>query len=327
MDNTNENETPLFGKKPNAEEPVAAPVVATPETKPEAAPAASVATPIAAPTAKKTSVGLIIGAIITGAALIAAAIVLVIVLINRQPSTSSSDKKSDETSETENKEKKPEKDEDEDEDKKDDDKDEDQKDDDKDEDSDDKDEDENEDEDEDEDDNTSTNNGSDAKSGSYTLGINGKTFKFSNNYVETVKNAVNAGYDMTYQDINYKDQELSKSNLNSYLNSELKYGTEVAIIDANGDDILTIEGIKGSSTKVSDAKFDDIYYAATMQLTLPDGNKVSCYNTTKDEIFNLYGKAEISTLGIVHYTKDGIYYSFHLDDKGTLEAVFLRIDK
>ena len=312
MENTSENETPLFGKKPKVEEPVAAPVTATP-----AAPAA--------PAPKKTSVGLIIGAIITAAALIAASVVLVIVLINRIPS-GSSDKKSDESSKEEKKDepvvdKDDDKDEDEDEDE---DKDVDE---DKDKDEDvDKDEDEDTDEDEEEEDNNTS-----AQTGNYTLGINGKSFKFgSKDFATVVKNALNAGYKMTYQDVNYKDHDLTSSNLDSYLKSEVKYGSEVAIVDANGDDILTINGskdyTKSGTQTVADMKYDNIYYAATTPLTLPNGKKVSCYNTTKQEIFDIYGKTEVSSLDIARYHKDGLNISFHLDDKDTVSAVFIRLD-
>ena len=324
MDNTNENETPLFGKKPNTEEPVVAPVAATPE---EAAPAA--------PEAKKTSVGLIIGAIITAAGLIAAAVVLVIVLVSRQPNTSSSDKKSDETSETKKKEQKPEKDDDED--KKDDDKDEDQIDNDEDEDSDDKDKDEDEDEDEDKDEDEDEDEDSDVSTSGYKLSVQGKSFEFSKDYVQTVKNALNAGFEMTYQDINYKDHDLTKSNLSDYLNAEMvnatkKYGSaKASIVDANGDTILSINGSKDYNKtdvvqKYSDAQFDTIQYSSTQELTLPNGKKVSCYNTTKQEVFGIYGKAEVSSLNIARYHKDGLNISFHLDDKDTVTAVFIRID-
>ncbi len=309
MENTSENETPLFGKKPKVEEPVAAPVTATP-----AAPAA--------PAPKKTSVGLIIGAIITAAALIAASVVLVIVLINRIPS-GSSDKKSDDSS----KEEKPaiepvdddNKNEDEDEDEDvDEDKDEDE----------DKDVDENEDEEEEQKDEEDTDTS--AQSGDYSVSINGKSFKFGKDYATTVKNALDAGYEMTYQDVNYKDHELTKSNLADYLKSEVKYGAEASIVDGNSDDVLTINGAKDYSKSgtqtVADMKFDNLYYSATMPLTLPNGKKVSCYNTTKQEVFDIYGKAEVSSLNIVRYRKDGLNISFHLDDKDTVTAVFIRID-
>ena len=310
MENTNENETPLFGKKPKVEEPVAAPVTATP-------------TAPAAPAPKKTSVGLVIGAIITAAAFIAATVVLIIVLINRIPS-GTSDNKSDDSSKEEkpaiepvdnDKDKDEDKDVDEDEDE-DEDKDVDE--------DEDKDEDDEEEEEDEEEVDTS------AQSGDYSVSINGKSFKFGKDYATTVKNALDAGYKMTYQDVNYKDHELTKSNLADYLKSEVKYGAEVSIVDGNGDDVLTINGTKDYSKSgtqtVADMKFDNLYYSATMPLTLPNGKKVSCYNTTKQEVFDIYGKAEVSSLNIARYRKDGLNISFHLDDKDTVTAVFIRID-
>ena len=306
MENTSENETPLFGKKPKVEEPVAAPVTATPAAN-------------AAPAPKKTSVGLVIGAIITAAAFIAATVVLIIVLINRIPSGTSNNKSDDSS-----KEEKPaiepvdnDKDKDEDE-NVDEDEDEDE----------DKDVDENEDEEEEQEDEEDTDTS--AQSGDYSVSINGKSFKFDKDYATTVKNALDAGYEMTYQDVNYKDHELTKSNLADYLKSEVKYGAEVSIVDGNGDDVLTINGTKDYSKSgtqtVADMKFDNLYYSATMPLTLPNGKKVSCYNTTKQEVFDIYGKAEVSSLNIARYRKDGLNISFHLDDKDTVTAVFIRID-
>ena len=306
MDNTNANETPLFGKKPQVAEPVAAPVTATPAAAP------------AAPTAKKTSVGLIIGAIITAAAFIAASVVLVIVLITRQPNTSS--KKSDESSEEKKEEEKkptPSEDEDEDEDK-------------------DDDEDESEDETEDNDVEDHRDELTITGEKSFTLGVQGKSFKFSNDYVKTVKNALNAGYEMTYQDIEYKDHALTKSNLDSYLDSEMANSTksyrsaEVSIVDGNGDTVLSINGTKdyskGLPQKYSDAKFDTISYSSTLELTLPNGKKISCHNTTKQDIFDIYGETEVSSLDIIRYHKDGLNISFHLDKENTVTSVYIRLD-
>ena len=300
MDNTNANETPLFGKKPKVEEPAAAPVTAAPAAAP------------AAPTAKKTSVGLIIGAIITAAAFIAASVVLVIVLITRQPNTSS--KKSDESSEEKKEEEEkptPDKDEDEDEDKDDDENEDEDKDDDEDEDE--------EGEDEDTEDEQPAANGS--------VSINGKSFKLSTDYVTTVKSMLDTGLSMTYEDSKYKEHELTKSTLDDYLSVDVKYTTEAAIIDANEDELVSIEGVKkeyGKATvKVSDVKLDHLYYSATTPLTLPNGKKVSCYNTTKDQIFDMFGKGEVSSLNIVQYTVGGYRYSFHLDKSGELETVFI----
>ncbi|MBR5419399.1 hypothetical protein IK110_04100 [Candidatus Saccharibacteria bacterium] len=311
MENTNENETPLFGDKPK-EEPVATPIFATPTAEP------APATPIM-PAAKKSHTGLIVGIIIAAVALIAATVILVIVLVNNNPN---SDQKTDDTSKNV---KQPLKKKDvEDEPKNTDEKPEDV----------DDDKDEDEDEGEGEDKNEDEEKPADDNQSGFTLSIQDKSFKFSKNYVETIKSALNAGYTMEYSDTAYKSHDLTKDTLNDYLAIETKYGsTDAAIVDANGDDVLQIYGskdysLKGAdaSNKVSAAKFEKIYYHSTLPLTLPGGHKVSCYNTTKQDVVKIYGEAKESSAGIVHYHKDGLDLAFHFDSQNTVSAIFIRID-
>jgi len=320
MENTNENETPLFGNNPEPVEPVATPIFATPSAEPT--PTAPVAPIASAP--KKSKTGLIIGIIIASIALISAVVILVIVLVNRTPD--SSEQGTDGTSKNEGeplKEKTTYKPKTTDDEPKDDEKDDD----------DDEDKGEDGEGDEKEADNETSNNNVESQTG-FALSVLDKSFEFNKSYVGTIKNALDAGYTMKYSDVNYQQHDLTKETLGTYLAIETKYGsTDASIVDANGDDVIEIYGskdysLKGAdaSNKVSAAKFEKIYYHSTLPLTLPGGHKVSCYNTTKQDVVKIYGEAKESSAGIVHYHKDGLDLAFHFDSQNTVSAIFIRID-
>ena len=187
--------------------------------------------------------------------------------------------------------------------------------------------------DDDDDDDEPTGNKDDDQTG-FTLSIQDKSFKFNKSYVDSVKNALSAGYTMKDYDANYKAHDLTKDTLADYLAIETKYGsTNASIIDANGDDVIDIYGTKDyslkgdqASNKVSAAKFEKLYYHSTLPLTLPGNNKISCYNTTKKDVVKMYGDVKESSVGIVHYHKDGLDLAFHFDSQGTVSALFIRID-